>query len=176
MDNGKLSIVTLPVSDWQEYKELRLKALRKEPHAFCSTYKKEEAWNDEKWQKRLKDVVDGKSWMFFARSGEKLVGMIGVFCDEEDGSSNRVYLWGMYVDKVYRSRGVARALALRIFRELDKVEGVDFVQLGVNEDLVVARGLYESLGFRKLQTASFVFGDGLSHVVLIMEKLLHQPV
>jgi hypothetical protein len=40
MDRVNVKIVTLQVSDWREYKHLRLEALKKEPSAFPQPTKK----------------------------------------------------------------------------------------------------------------------------------------
>lgn len=169
---NEIKIITLPVSDWRKYKEIRLRTLQKEPLAFCSTYEREFAWLDEKWQQSLKDVSDGKMWIYFASVADKIVGMIGGYSDAEDRKNCRVYVLGMYVDKLYRNKGVGRTLAERLFYELGKMNDVHVVCLEVNSEQVFALRLYESLGFSRIGGDSHVFCDGLSHEVFIMEKAL----
>ena len=172
MDKGKIRIITLPVSSWQEYKELRLRALQKEPLAFYSSYEKEASWSDEKWRQSLQDAIDGDSWLYFASANGKLVGMIGGFGDELDRKNYRVYLWGMYVDGFFRRKGIAYALAKRLLCELNKREKIHVVCLEVNPNQVFAVKLYEGLGFRKVGVETFVIGDGLPHEFTVMEKIL----
>ncbi len=167
-----MEIVTLPVSRWQEYKELRLKAIQKEPHAFCSTYKKEVAWSDQKWQQGLRDVADRKSWIFFAKINRKLVGLIGGFQNDEDRQNDRAQIWGMYVDDLYRGRGIAEALAERLLCEISKNEDIHVIRLEVNEEQEAAMNLYKRLGFKEVNAETAVFGDGLTYKALIMEKLV----
>ena len=104
MDN-EIEIITLPVSSWRKYKEIRLRALKEDSSAFCKAYEKEAAWLDEKWMQSLQDAFDGNSWLYFASVNGRLVGMIGGFGDELDRKNNRVYLWGMYVEEDFRKKG-----------------------------------------------------------------------
>lgn len=171
---NEIKITTLPVSDWRKYKEKRLRALQKEPVAFCSTYEREFAWLDEKWQQSLKDISDGKLWIYFVSVAGKIVGMIGGYSDFEDRKDYRVYVWGMYVDQLYRSKGVGRALAVRLLYELGKLDHIHVVCLEVNSSQVFALRLYESLGFSRIGVDSHVFCDGVSHEVLVMEKVLRK--
>ena len=170
---NRIEIITLPVSSWRKYKEIRLRALEKEPLAFCSTYEKELAWLDGRWKQSLQDVSDGKLWIYFASVDGKVVGMIGGYADAEDRKDHRVHVWGMYVDELYRSKGIGRALVERLFSELGKMEDVHVVCLEVNPVQIFALRLYESLGFSKVGVESHVFCDGLSHDVLVMEKVMH---
>jgi ribosomal protein S18 acetylase RimI-like enzyme len=172
LDKGMIKIITLPASRWQDYKGIRLRALIKEPVSFWA-YGKEVAWSDEKWKQILKDALDGKCWLYFACFNEKLVGMIGGYGDELDWKNHRVYLWGLYIDEEFRGKGWARLLTDKLLFEIGKREDVDVVCLEVNSELVHAISFYEDLGFRRVGVRTHVFGDGLSHEVLIMEKVMH---
>ena len=168
----RVKIITLPVSRWQDYKEIRLRALEKESSSFCMAYDKEAAWSDEKWKKSLQDALDGNSWLYFASCNDRLVGMIGGFGDELDWKNHRVYLWGMYVDGEFRRKGLARLLVNKLLFEVGKREDISVVCLEVNPELVSVVCFYESLDFRKVGVESHVFCDGLSHEVLVMEKVM----
>jgi ribosomal protein S18 acetylase RimI-like enzyme len=173
---GNIRIVTLLVSDWREYKELRLRALQREPQAFCSSFAREAAWPDEKWRQRLRDATDGETWMFFARLDGKLVGMIGGGRSDDDMQSHRCHVWGMYVAEEARRKGVAKALVLRLLHRMRGNENVNAVRLEVNVNQELARRLYESLGFSVVGREMVVFGDGSENEVLVMEKALRDIV
>ena len=176
MDRGNVRIVALPVSSWREYKQLRLRALEKEPSAFCSTHKRESVWPDEKWQQTLQDAADRKSWIFFAKLDGRLVGLIGGYQNEEDTQNHRVQVWGMYVDELHRTKGVAKALVKRLLQEFARSKDIRTVRLEVNADQEAARHLYGRFGFKKVGAEPVVFGDGLSHEAIIMEKELPHPL
>ncbi len=72
-----IKIITDP--SWQEYKTLRLEALKSEPQAFSSVYEDEANFNDKRWKQRLSGFSDRtNNMMVFAVDGKKLVGMTGV--------------------------------------------------------------------------------------------------
>jgi len=175
VEREKIRIVTLPVSAWHKYKELRLRALQREPLAFCSTYARETAWPDEKWQQRLRDAHDNESWIIFAKLDEKLVGMIGGNRNDEDKQNHRCHIWGMYVDEKARKKGIAKALITKLLDSLRENEDVNVVRIEVNVNQKPAKQLYQILGFRKIGTEKVAFGDGSEHKVLVMEKLLRTP-
>lgn len=101
-------IVKLEPSEWQMYKELRLKALRDSPQAFLSTYEESVKIPDEKWQFRLQEAKEGETgWLMFARNKEKLVGMMGAFRKEVSDIATIV---GVYVIRKERGKGIAKKL------------------------------------------------------------------
>jgi ribosomal protein S18 acetylase RimI-like enzyme len=171
VDKRKVKIITLPASRWQDYKEIRLRSLIKEPLSFWA-YDKEVTWSDEKWKQSLQDALDGKCWLYFASLNDELVGMIGGYGDELDRKNHRVYLWGLYVDEEFRGKGWARLLADKLLFEISKRDDVDVVCLEVNLEQVPALYFYKRLGFRKVGIETHVFGDGLPHEVLVMEKVM----
>ena len=172
IDRNKIEIIMLPISSWQEYKTLRLRALKTEPQAFTSPYEKEAVYPDDKWQQRLKDAESGKTWMFFARLNGKLVGMIGGYRNEEDVQNHRVQIWGVYVDPEARRKGIAKSLIEKILGEFKKQSDIVIARTKVNIDQEPAKKLYEKSGFKVTGTESLVLGDGSEHRVLIMELKL----
>ena len=172
VDQDKIEIVTLPVSSWQEYKELRLRALKTDPQAFASSYQKEVAYPDTKWQERLQGAMDGKSWIFFARLNGKIAGMTGAYRDENDIKNHQVWIWGVYVNSEARRKGLAKSLMAKMLEELKKREDIDTVKVGVNLDQEPAKKLYEKFGFKPVETELLVLGDGLEHEESIMELIL----
>ena len=170
MEAENIEITTLDFSEWRLLKELRLRALREEPQAFCSAFSREAAWSDEKWRQRLQDVKDRRGWIFFAKLDGKLVGMIGGFRNHTDKQKCRAEIWGMYVDKLARRKGVGEALVKRLLVELSKEENVNTVLLEVNANQQPAIQLYKKLGFDQVWTEEITFGDGTQGSAMIMEK------
>ena len=81
---NRFKVVKLRPDEWREYKGLRLQALQSEPHAFASSYKKENQKPDSIWQKRLTKAAEGKkSWILFARDQKKVIGMVGAYISEQ---------------------------------------------------------------------------------------------
>ena len=79
-----IEIVTLSPDDWQEYKDLRLRALKEEPQAFSATYEENSKHPSKYWQKKLEITAKGDSqWLLFAKIDGVLCGMMGAFIKKE---------------------------------------------------------------------------------------------
>ena len=74
--------------------------------------------------------------------------------------------------KILEKRGIARILANKLLSEIAKRDDVFVVCLEVNPEQVSALHFYKSLGFRKVGIETHMFGDGLPHEVLVMEKVM----
>ena len=169
--NNNFEIIKLPLNRWREHKELRLGALKTDSQAFLSTYEKEAEHPDEKWQQRLKSANEEiTSWMYFAQSDGKLVGMIGCFRDENDLKNHSAQIWGMYVTPAQRGKGIAKSLMSTLLKKLSANKDITKLKLEVNTDQKSAVKLYEHFGFKATETTPLVLGDGKEHQVIIMEK------
>lgn len=169
---GKIEIIkNLPTSDWKKFRLLRLRAFKNEPQAFLTTYKEALARPPQKWQETLKKVLEGKSFLVFARLDEKLVGMIGAWQNEDDKSKNTATIYGVYVDKKIRGKGIAARLMTETLEELKKKK-IKKANLSVNEEQIIAYKLYIKLGFKVISEENLKLGDGKMHKELKMEKEL----
>lgn len=174
MDETKVQIIQLPIENWQEYKDLRLLALQTDPQAFDEPYSRPSLWDDEKWQRRLREANEGKtSCMLFARLERKLIGMVGFYRNEDDLASHTAQIWGVYVDPQKRGQGVAKSLFTEILKVLTNNPDIATVKLQVNTDQPIAKKLYESFGFTVTTTSQIQLGDSQTHQVSIMTKQIH---
>jgi RimJ/RimL family protein N-acetyltransferase len=129
-------------ADWEELRELRLRALADAPHAFASTPAREAAFPDEVWRQRAQGGPAAANFIVCADGVG--VGMTAVIAEPDPG---RVQLAGMWVDPRHRRRGIAQALigqAVRWSRDHQARELVAWVA----EDNTAARRLYAQVGFR----------------------------
>lgn len=120
-------------------RDIRLRALRLDPNAFCSTLERELAFDEPKWRDRLENGAT-----FLARTDEGAVGTAsGVADPHEDDSRELVAMW---VDPVARGSGVAAAL-IESVEEWARNEGVSSLALWVADDNDAAKRLYSRCGF-----------------------------
>jgi ribosomal protein S18 acetylase RimI-like enzyme len=115
--------------DWEDFRDIRLRALADSPDAFASTLGRERGFTEDDWRRRLSGpvyVVD--------EPGPVSVG--GVF--DEVGTW---HVWGMWTDPAHRRRGHAR----RVLDALMPAQGQ--VVLDVNTTNVAAVTAYERYGF-----------------------------
>jgi len=96
---------------------MRFDAMYYEPQAIDS-FKDDIArtMNDETY---LKDIINGKSLLFIALDGDKIIGVIGNMVKENEISA-------LFVDGDYHRQGIATALMNRMVCEL-KLRGFDYI-------------------------------------------------
>lgn len=170
-ETSKVKIVKLPISDWKDFKEIRLAALKEEPQAFGSSYAKDEAYPDSIWQERLRDGESNKGIYLFAKLEGKIIGMVMGGRTDEDKHAHLAHIWGTY-DSKSRGKGVGKELMQRVIEELGKDADIQKIRVGVNAEQKLAIKLYESFGFKRIKTMLMKMGDGLEHQELEMEKSL----
>ncbi len=166
-----MEIIKLPAEDWQEYRNLRLRALKEDPEAFSSTYAESAVLPDGRWKSRLLDARRGeRSWLFFAREAGKLVGMIGAFIDE--ASPEAATIVSVYVPAEERGKGISSRLMEWMLRELSSNAALKRATLAVNRAQLPAVSLYEKFGFRCTGAEMAQMGNGTVAEELIMERPL----
>ncbi len=165
---GNIDIVLLKPSEWKVYKAIRLEELQEDPQAFGANYEKESAFSDEEWQERPgnKDAM-----IFVAKDGETPIGLVGALI-KYNKNEKIAHVWGMYVNRIYRGKGLGKRLMERTFEALKGSSQVKKVQLMVDYEPTPAQMLYRSLGFHPIKTTDYVLSDGKKHKLYIMEKEL----
>jgi RimJ/RimL family protein N-acetyltransferase len=77
----------------------------------------------------------------------KLVGAAGFYREQEPKSRHNGRIWGVYVTKAFRGRGIGRGLMVRLVEWAKAEPGLRQISLQVGSEQFAARRLYESLGF-----------------------------
>jgi len=194
IDKKNIEIIPrLPLSRWEDSKNIRLKALREESHVFYDSYAKDILLPDDEWKNRLQNVIQGESWMVYASYGGKLIGMAGAIQNEDDIKNGSVTIYRVYVDRQFRGMGVSVLLMRELFIQLkneDKNKGIMNIYLNfykrifqgkklitsahlfVTETQLSAVGFYKKIGFKTIGKESMRLGDGKDHIGLIMETKL----
>ncbi|HET8663272.1 MAG TPA: N-acetyltransferase [Nocardioides sp.] len=119
----------LAPDDWEDFREIRMKALADSPDAFGSTLEREQGFTEADWRRRLTGPV-------YVIDEPRPVSVGGIF--DNAGSP---HVWGMWTDPAHRGRGHAR----RILDAL--IPPGTRAQLDVNVSNGAARAVYERYGF-----------------------------
>jgi ribosomal protein S18 acetylase RimI-like enzyme len=131
-------VARLAESDWKLFSVVRLRALTDALGADDPQCRQEAAFTAAQWRRRLRDHAQ-----FAAMIDDRPVGLIGA----QQENAETVYLYSLWLDPDARGHGLARPL---VAAAVDWARGqrARMVTLRVAEDNAVARGVYESLGFR----------------------------
>lgn len=143
-------IASLAPARWQEYRTLRLQALKTAPSSFARTHKEDTLLVDKVWKDHLIAAQTGKkSMMVFAQSGPTLIGMVGAIIDHGEMVNHRATIISMYVDPAHRGQGISKKMLQLILDNLIS-SSIIHIKLTVNARNQEAITLYESLGFKKI--------------------------
>lgn len=168
-----VSVKPVSADEWKELKALRLEALQREPAAFATTYAQAATWPDEAWRER---ITNPRCVTLMARAGRRPAGMIGA-CRGDDGDERVGVIVSMYVNELYRRRGVGRKLLAAAIETLRGVPEIETMRLWVNRTHLPARRLYEALGFRLVEDPAEASGEAAEIELLVMERPVerHHP-
>jgi ribosomal protein S18 acetylase RimI-like enzyme len=75
--------------------------------------------------------------------------MAGFYREKHTKFHHKGTIWGVYVGRESRGRGMARAVVSEAIRSARTIEGLEQILLVVAATQEKPRRLYESLGFRK---------------------------
>ncbi|HYX54151.1 MAG TPA: GNAT family N-acetyltransferase [Candidatus Limnocylindrales bacterium] len=146
-----MDIRLLTEADAEEWWHMRRLALASEPAAFAESVEEHER----------KSVEDARNF-FRANSAEnfvlgyfeggRLAGTMGYYREKHDKFRHKGVVWGVFVHKESRGKGVAKALLTEIIRRVRQVPGIEQVLLVVAAGQAAPKRVYESVGFQHYGT------------------------
>lgn len=148
----------LDKSDWENYRDIRLEALKEDPSAFGSRYEENRDKDSLYWMERLASSSgsNGKSFFYAVLDDNNFISIGGAYQDE----NNEWNIIAIYTKKEFRGLGAGALLFNKILEEL-KNRKIKKVFLRVNTKQEPAVALYKKFGFKILKTvAGQVLGDG----------------
>ena len=150
------SLRRLAASDTDDYRELRLEGLLKNPEAFGASWEDEVSQPLDWFAERLKNnIVFGAS----LPAGPALVGIVGLLVPEAPKLRHKGKLWGMFVRPEAQGEGLGAALLARVLQHAAQI--VKEVQLTVVASNTAAICLYARAGFEQygLERRALKVGD-----------------
>lgn len=136
-----ISIVRLLPDEWYLYRDLRLEAVCNNPEAFGTTYEEELLTTEQEWRYRLSHN------MLFARSTNRIVGMIGAVLSSTQKRKHSALVISFYVSPEFRNQGVGAKLLSAIIDHLKVLDYVKIVMLYVTTKQLEVINLYKKFKF-----------------------------
>jgi ribosomal protein S18 acetylase RimI-like enzyme len=136
-----ITIARLAESRWQEYRNLRLEALKNDPLAYGSSYEEELPYQEAEWRRRMQNVL-------FALEDGAPVGMIVCGRNNRLKTGHICGIYGVYINQDHRGRGTGKKLMDAALEEIKKMPGVVKIELAVNPTQKAAARLYRKYGFK----------------------------
>jgi ribosomal protein S18 acetylase RimI-like enzyme len=125
---------------WFWLRDVRLAALQDSPHAFLSSYERENDYGEDQWRAEFSrgewytSILDGRP-----------VSLLGA-TREPDMPADERYVEYLWVSPVSRRSGIARSMLTSVIDRLQS-SGVRTVYLWVLDGNEIAVQLYEKIGF-----------------------------
>lgn len=140
-----MEVRRIRADEWEELRDLRLRALADAPDSFGATYEAESADPDDEWRDWAATGADGGTcFVAIALDGERWIGMaMGAPHFDHPGDAG---LFAMWVDPADRGQGIGRWLANDVVSWAD-ASGFPVIHLRVTTTNEAARRLYEACGF-----------------------------
>jgi GNAT superfamily N-acetyltransferase len=97
----------LGVADWEQLRDVRLRALQDSPSAFLKSYEEESEYGADRWRTWFSD----RTVVFTAERDGSTIGMIcGIPAGEDERDPDAAMMVAMWTDPAVRGSGVAVAL------------------------------------------------------------------
>jgi RimJ/RimL family protein N-acetyltransferase len=141
-----MTIRRLLPRDVRIYRGLRLRGLRNSPAAFGSSYFEESRRPLKVLAERLKKTP--ATWTFGAFEDGRLVGVLSLVRETRRKKSHKASIFGMYVDKKMRRKGIGKQLIARAIYTARRCRGIKQINLSAIDGNVPALRLYKSFGFK----------------------------
>ncbi len=139
---NNLTIKILKNSDWKEWKNIRLEALKNHPTVFRDSYNDEKLWSE----KKFKDYLDEKE-IFGGYLNNEIVGYIGFSSFKSEKMRHRGKFFSVYVKPENRKFGIGDKLMTFLLKQAKKK--VLQLECIVTSNNVPATNLYKKYGFIK---------------------------
>ena len=132
------------LADVEQFRELRLFALKDSPTSFSADYKIIFALPKSYWEDRLRPNVHGTT--FFAENNSKLIGMMGIRRGESPKTKHGAGIWGVFIRPEWRGLHIAEEM-LNLSCDWAKLREIQLVRLAVVSTNESAIRLYKRTGF-----------------------------
>jgi GNAT superfamily N-acetyltransferase len=145
--SGQASIVVrrIRAGDAMQYRELRLRALKTDPHAFGGSYENALDRTHESWiEAATRNSSSNDCALFVAERSDGLIGLAGTMREERGPEVFGVYQ--VWVAPEVRRGGIGTRL-MAALEGFARANGAVVLELTVEDAATDARRLYERVGF-----------------------------
>jgi RimJ/RimL family protein N-acetyltransferase len=165
-----MTIRRLIASDAEALYRLRLHALEMDPQGFRESVEELRNVPMTTYAQRLGSGIDD-AFVLGAFEGADMIGMVGFYREQPLKCRHKGWIWGMFVDRAHRGKGIGRALLTAAVDRAKVLSELTQIRLTVSVTQDAARHLYESCGFRVFGVepeAMFVNGESLDEEQMVL--------
>lgn len=138
---SKIMIRQLNANDVDDFRTIRLSALKNSPEMFGSSYAVEAT----KPLNVFAEVIS-KYTIFAAYSQQKIIGVLILDLENDSKNKPQAQLYGFFVELAFRGKGIATQLLQAVIQYGQ--QHVIHIMLSVLANNIAAINLYQKLGFK----------------------------
>jgi len=138
----KIEILT--PEQWQEYREIRLKALKTDPTAFGESYEQEKEKSE---QKIISHLSATNYRTYIARIGNKIVALAEYSLTLPAHVEHLAEIHSVFTDPDFRGQKIGPKLIKQMLDDLHKNQKTSRITLSVGSEQKAAIKMYDELGF-----------------------------
>ncbi|MBN3896753.1 MAG: GNAT family N-acetyltransferase [Nostoc sp. NOS(2021)] len=132
--------------DAEDYRQIRLEALYKNPDSFGTTYHEEGIKTIEQFRDRI--PVDNNNFILGCSEDKELIGIVAFQQESRIKLRHKAYISSMYVQQEYRGKGIGKLLLNELIERAKAINEVEILLLDIVKSNFLAKQLYLSLGFQ----------------------------
>jgi ribosomal protein S18 acetylase RimI-like enzyme len=163
----------LTETDAEDFRNIRLRALRDNPEAFGSSHEESLTIPLASVVQRLRNESTADDNFILGAFEHTLVGIVGFRREQGIKERHKGMIWGMYVTPEMRGKGIGKALISQSIAYASGSQGLLQIHLSVVTTQDDARHLYRSLGFEVygLEPRALKVGDQFLDEELMILRL-----
>ena len=140
---------------WEEYKSIRLTALKTNPEMFGSTYANESTYTRNDWTSLLENELRGMFAMYHEKS---LVGLSGVAIRKETPTT--AIFFAAFIEPAHRGKGLSKLFYEARMEWVHKKQ-CSLITISYRSGNTTSEAAIKRFGFRYTQTEEVNWPDGI---------------
>ncbi|MEH2257458.1 GNAT family N-acetyltransferase [Nostoc sp.] len=131
--------------DAEDYRQIRLEALYKNPDSFGTSYSEEKVKMTEQFRDRIPE--NNNNFILGCFEDKKLIGIVAFHQELRIKLRHKAYISSMYVQQEYRRKGIGKLLLNELIEKAKAINEVELLLLDIVKSNFSAKQLYLLLGF-----------------------------